>query len=249
MLNTRRAVYVQVGGVALALALLLLLSRFLPIIDLIERSENAVMHWGTWSMVGYPLLFALCNLLLLPGGLLSVGGGFFFGLWPGFLLVLLGNTIAAATSFALSRWVGRRWFSQRFVQSRVLQLLEPAVEREGWKIVALSQLHPMFPTSLLNYFYGLTRIRFAACMLWTCVGRVPGLFLYVYLGTLGKVGFNVARGVHHPHIAEYWTWVAALGVAVLLVILLTRMAVREMKMAEEVETAGNESDPQHVINA
>jgi uncharacterized membrane protein YdjX (TVP38/TMEM64 family) len=240
MFNSRRAVYLQFGAVALAIAMLLLLSRFLPIGDLIDRAEQVVMRWGTWSIIGYPLLFALCNVLLLPGGLLSIGGGFFFGLWRGFLIVLAGNTIAAAVSFALSRWAARRWFSQRFAQSSTLRLLQPAVEREGWKIVALSQVHPMFPTSLLNYFYGLTRIRFATCMLWTTIGRAPGLFFYVYLGTLGKVGLHLARGGHHPRFVEYCAWVATFGAAVLLVILLMRTAVRAVKMAdEEVESGAN----------
>jgi uncharacterized membrane protein YdjX (TVP38/TMEM64 family) len=234
----------QLGGVALGIALLVLLSRFLPIVVLIGRAEQAVMHWGTWSVVGYPLLFALCNILLLPGGLLSVGGGFFFGLWRGFLIVLVGNTIAAAVSFALSRWAARHWFDHRFAQSRTLRFLQPAVVREGWKIVALSQLHPMFPTSLLNYFYGLTRIRFATYILWTSAGRAPGLFLYVYLGTLGKVGLNLARGDYHPKIAEYGVWVGAFALAVLLVIVLTGTAARGIKMAEEELPSGESTHEQ-----
>jgi len=68
-----------------------------------------------------------------------------------------------------------------------MEALEPAVAREGWKIILLSQLHPLFPTSLLNYLYGLTRIRFRTCMLWVAIGQAPGLFLYAYVGTLGQL--------------------------------------------------------------
>jgi uncharacterized membrane protein YdjX (TVP38/TMEM64 family) len=233
MRSARLAVYFQLGVFAIAIALLLLLSRFFPIVDLVDRAEKAVLHWGPWSIVGYPLLFAVCNLLLLPGGVLSIGAGFFFGLWRGFFGVLIGNAIAAALSFTLSRWVGRHWFSKKFAENRTLRLLQPAVEREGWKIVVLSQLHPMFPTSLLNYFYGLTRIRFTTCMLWTSIGRAPGLFLYVYLGTLGKLGLNLARYGHRPRLIEYWMWGGAFVTAVLLIALLTRMALRTLK--EEAE--------------
>jgi uncharacterized membrane protein YdjX (TVP38/TMEM64 family) len=250
MRSARRAVYFQLGGFAVGIALLALLSRFFSIVDLVDRAEKAVMHWGTWSAVGYPLLFALFNLLLLPGGLLSVGAGFFFGLWRGFFAVLIGNAIAAALSFALSRWVGRHWFSRKFAENRTLRLLQPAVEREGWKIVALSQLHPMFPTSLLNYFYGLTRIRFTTCMLWTSIGRAPGLFLYVYLGTLGKLGLNLARGGHHPRVVEYWTWGGAFVTAVLLVVLLARIALRALKDAGEAPgSAVSERGARRLTNA
>ena len=128
------------------------------------------MSWGAWAGIFYPLLFAACNILLLPGGVLAVGGGFFFGLWWGFLIMFAGNIVSTAISFALSRFVARRWFRRKLSANPTLRALGPAVERESWKIILLSQLHPLFPTSLLNYFYGLTRIRFSTYMLWASSG-------------------------------------------------------------------------------
>ena len=249
-----RALYLQLAAFALAIALLLLLSRFFPIVELITAAQQRIMHWGAWSAVGYPLLFALCNILLLPGGLLSVGSGFFFGLWWGFLIVLLGNSIAAAISFALSRSLGQRCFSRKFAQNPMLKVLEPAVEREGCKIIFLSQLHPLFPTSLLNYLYGLTRIRFRTYMLWTSIGRAPGLFLYVYLGTLGQFGLNVARGKTHPRMIEYWTWGGAFITTSLLFIVLSRIAFRAIQDAQRsvgshgAEHRVNMMDPGRILH-
>lgn len=111
----------------------------------------------------------------------------------------------------------------------MLQVLEKAVARDAWKIIFLCQLHPLFPTSLLNYLFALTRIRFWPYMLWTAAGRAPGLFLYAYLGTLGQLGLNLARGRSHPRLVEYWTWGGAFAITVLLFILLTRMALRALR--------------------
>jgi uncharacterized membrane protein YdjX (TVP38/TMEM64 family) len=91
MPKVSRAVCWQVGTLVIAIVLAIVLSRFLPIVTLIEASQQRVMSWGAWGGVFYPLLFAACNILLLPGGILAVGGGFFFGLWWGFLIVLVGN--------------------------------------------------------------------------------------------------------------------------------------------------------------
>src|ERR1700757_5429197 len=159
------------------------LSRFFPVVGFVAALQEHVMNWGAWAGISYPLLFAACNVLLLPGGILAVGSGFFFGLWWGFLIVFAGNVISTAISFALSRFVARRWFRRKLASNPMLSALGPAVERESWKIILLSQLHPLFPTSLLNYFYGLTRIRFGAYMFWASIGRAPGFFLYVYAGT------------------------------------------------------------------
>src|SRR5438270_4411629 len=121
------AICYQVGALVLAIALAIALSRFVPVVNFTEALQQRVMSWGTWSAVCYPLLFALCNILLLPGGILSVGGGLFFGLWWGFALVLVGNSIAAAIAFAISRSIGQQWLTQRLTRHPILRSLEPAV--------------------------------------------------------------------------------------------------------------------------
>jgi uncharacterized membrane protein YdjX (TVP38/TMEM64 family) len=253
MFKSRRAIYWQFGGLVIAVALISALSRFFPIVDFVDAAQTRVMGWGNWGAICYPLLFAGCNILLLPGGVLAVGGGFFFGLWWGFLIVFAGNLLGAAISFAMSRWVARRWFRRRLSQNATLRALEPALERESWKIILLSQLHPLFPTSLLNYLYGLTRIRFVTYMLWASIGRMPGLFLYAYVGTLGQFGLKMMRGKSHPRVVEYWTWGGAFLSTALLLLVLGRMASRAVQTAQTTSTAShNQTNQQerieHLLN-
>ena len=243
MVEVRRALYVQFGGLFLVGVLIFVLSRFFPLADILAAVQQRVMGWGAWSAICYPLLYACCNVLLLPGGFLSLGGGFFFGLWWGFLIILVGNVGGAAISFYISRWIGRRWLRRRLLRNRTLEALEPAVEREGWKIILLSQLHPLFPTSLLNYLYGLTTIRFRTCMLWVAIGQAPGLFLYAYLGTLGQLGLNLVRGKSHPHLIEYFLWGGGLVTSVIILLLLGRIALRLLKEAEEAAKLDAAADP------
>jgi len=191
--------------------------------------QQRVMGWGVWSAICYPILYACCNVLLLPGGILSIGGGFFFGLWWGFLIVLIGNVAGAAISFLIGRTVGRRWLLRPLERSKSLHALEPAVEREGWKLILLSQLHPLFPSSLMNYLYGLTKIRFRTCMIWIAIGQAPGLFLYAYLGTLGQLGLRLARGQTHPRMYEYWVWGGGLLISLAILVLMGRIALRVLR--------------------
>ena len=233
MAQIRRAIVLQLTGLILVVGILFFLSRVFPLVDLLAEVQQHVMRWGAWSAICYPLLYACCNVLLLPGGVLSVGAGFFFGLWWGFLIALVGNVGGAAISFFISRWVGRQWLRRKLLRNRTLGALEPAVEREGWKIILLSQLHPLFPTSLLNYLYGLTRIKFRTCMLWVAIGQAPGLFLYSYLGTLGQLGLNLARGKTHPRAIEYVIWLGGFGAAAIILIMLGRIALRLIQQAEQ----------------
>lgn len=251
MVHVRRALYVQLGGLLIVAAALFTLSRFFPLADMLAVVQERVMGWGVWSAICYPLLYAACNVLLLPGGFLSLGAGFFFGLWWGFLIALVGNVGGAAISFFISRWIGRRWLRGKLMRNRTLEALEPAVEREGWKIILLSQLHPLFPTSLLNYLYGLTSIRFRTCMLWVAIGQAPGLFLYAYLGTLGQLGLNLVRGKSHPQPIEYLIWGGGLASSVVVLLLLGRIALRLLKEAQEEaarETSAASTHPAYDID-
>ena len=232
MSKIRRAICYQVGALVLAIALAVAVSRFVPVVNFIEALQQRVLSWGAWAAICYPLLFALCNILLLPGGVLAVGGGFFFGLWWGFLIVFAGNVVATAVSFALSRSIARRWFQRKLSGNATLRALGPAVERESWKIILLSQLHPLFPTSLLNYFYGLTRIRFWSYMVWASLGRVPGIFLYAYVGTLGQFAVRIMRGESYPRMIDYWIWGGAFVTTALLLVVLGRVAYRAIQISQ-----------------
>ena len=236
MLQIRRAIILQLGGLLAAGTLLFFVSRRFHVVEILADVQQHVMHWGVWSAIWYPVLYACCNVLLLPGGVLSVGAGFFFGLWWGFLIALVGNVGGASISFFISRSLGRQWLKRKLLRNQTLVALEPAIEKEGWKIILLSQLHPLFPTSLLNYLYGLSRIRFRTCMLWVAIGQAPGLFLYSYLGTLGQLGLNLARGKSHPRVIEYWVWLGGFASAAIILVLLGRVA---LKLLENVQDEHN----------
>ena len=233
MIQVRRTIILQLSGLLVVGTAVFFLNRIFPLVDILAEIQQHVMRWGAWSAICYPLLYACCNVLLLPGGVLSVGAGFFFGLWWGFLIALLGNVAGAAISFFISRWLGRNWLKRKLFRNRTLVALEPAIQKEGWKIILLSQLHPLFPTSLLNYLYGLTQIRFRTCMLWVAIGQAPGLFLYSYLGTLGQLGLNLARGRSHPRAIEYWIWLGGFASAGIILILLGRIALQLLQQAQE----------------
>jgi uncharacterized membrane protein YdjX (TVP38/TMEM64 family) len=228
-LKTARVFWPQVLCVVILVGAAVALWHFLPVADVLGVIQQRVMRWGVWSAICYPILYACCNVLLLPGGVLSIGGGFFFGLWWGFLIILLGNVTGAAISLWIGRTVGRHWLQRRLARSGRLGALQPAVEREGWKLILLSQLHPLFPTSLLNYLYGFTRLQPRTCLVWIAIGQAPGLFLYAYLGTLGQLGLRIARGQTHPRLYEYWIWGAGLLLSGVVLVVLGQIAVRVLK--------------------
>jgi uncharacterized membrane protein YdjX (TVP38/TMEM64 family) len=232
MLKLSRAITLQLAALVFAAILLVWIAHHFPVVDMILRAQRRIGQMEMWSGVLYPILYATCNILLLPGGVLAIGSGLFFGLWWGFFLALLGNIAGAAVAFFISRRLGRAWVEKRVFHHRKWVALDDAIRREGWKIIFLSQVHPLFPTSLLNYLYGITSIRFWPCMLWIALGQAPGLFFYSYLGTLGQLGIKLLRGKTHPMAIEYVIWIGGLLLTLVVTTALGRLALRLLTAVE-----------------
>ena len=63
--------------------------------------------------------------------------------------------------------------------------MEKVVEKGGLKLIFLARLSPIFPFSILNYFYGLNNVKFKDFAL-GLIGIIPGTFLYCSIGSLAK---------------------------------------------------------------
>lgn len=220
MKSAAKATVLQAVVALLVVGALIYVARSAPFLGAVEETENVVRQWGTMSIVIYPLLVMAATVLLLPGGILSLGGGFFFGLWWGTLLVLVGNLLGAAVAFFVGNKLGRKFVRQRILRDPRWAALDGAIGKHGPRIIFYSQLNPLFPTSLFNYLYGITKVRFWECLQWVALGRLPGVFLYCYLGTLGQLGIRILRGESEPGPMEYALWGGGLlltvGVAALL---------------------------------
>ena len=244
MSRIKRAFRFQLIGLVLAAAFVVWLVRTFPVTDYITRAQTTVGRMEMWGGVLYPLLFAVCNVLLLPGGIVAIGSGLFFGLWWGFFFNMIGNAIAAAVAFGISRALGRQWVEKRFFHDRKWVALDALIARDGWKIIFLSQVHPLFPTSLLNYLYGITRIRFGTTMLWIALGQAPGLFLYAYVGTLAQFGLKILHGTSRPFPHEYLFWIGGFVLTLAVTIALARLALKILAEAEaEADRTASQLEP------
>ena len=81
-----------------------------------------------------------------------------FGVVRGSIYVSIAATLGATAAFLVGRYLARDWVSARLEGNAKFKAIDEAVGKEGWKIVILTRLSPVFPFNLLNYAYGLTRV-------------------------------------------------------------------------------------------
>ena len=92
------------------------------------------------------------------------------------------------------------------------QNLDRAIEKEGFKLMLLLRLSPLFPFALSNYLYGASSIQFVPYFFGTLFGFAPGTFAYVYAGRIGK-----ALTIDSASSEPWYVYVG--GMTVLLVLL------------------------------
>ena len=186
-----------------------------------------IQSLGPWAPVGFMVAYAVACVFWVPASWLTLGGGAVFGWFWGTVYVFVGALAGAIASFLVSRFLVREWVARRLAQHPRVAALDQALEREGWRLVLLTRLSPGFPFNLLNYAYGLTRVRFRDYVSASALGMLPGTMLYVYLGSL--VGdLARLRETRTRSTGEWVLLVAGLVATLALTVHVTRLARRAL---------------------
>lgn len=133
---------------------------YLPLKDYLTQFIDWVRGLGDWGPVVLGLAYIPACLLFVPGTILTFGGGFAFGLVQGIIAVSLGSVAGAAAAFLNGRFLARGLIEEKIARHPRFRALDRAVAEQGFKIVLLTRLSPVFPFNLLNYAFGLTQVRF-----------------------------------------------------------------------------------------
>jgi uncharacterized membrane protein YdjX (TVP38/TMEM64 family) len=219
----------RVAGGLVLLAAVIVALRFLPLADWLQGLVDRFTALGPWGIGLFAVVYALAAIFFVPGSALTIGAGAIYGLGWGFVAVSAGSTLGAAAAFLIARYLARDRVERRAAQDPRFAAIDQAVGREGWKIVLLTRLSPVFPFTLLNYLFGLTRVSFGAYILASWIGMMPGTLLYVYLGFAGRALAQAAAGKASRSPAEYALWVVGLLATLAVTLYVTRLARQALR--------------------
>lgn len=195
-----------------------------PLIEWLSASQQWFQELGWLGVLAYAGLIVLVQLVMAPLSPFAIACGVFFGFGRGVAAVELGTTIGAALNFWISRYVARDAVARRLGRNEKFRLIDAAIGREGWKIIALLRFCPV-PFGLANYCYGLTAIRFLPYMFGTVVAIVPGNCFFVWLGASAQAGLEALTGTGRPrHPFEYVLMGVGLVAGFVALVYVTRVA-------------------------
>ena len=169
----------------------------------LARLRQRVADFGPLAPAVYVGGYVLAELLFLPALPLTLLAGLVFGPVWGTVWASVGATLGAAVAFLVARHVLRGTVERWMAASPRLSRLDDAVARHDWRILMFTRLVPIFPFTLQNFVYGLTRIRFGRYVLVTWLCSLPGTAAYAVAAAA------VTEGSGDPRRVVAWLAVAA----------------------------------------
>ncbi len=221
----------RIVGVALLVVAIGASLAFLPAKEYLTNFLDWVRGMGAWAPVLLAAVYVVACVMFIPGSILTLGAGFLFGVILGTVTVSIGSVLGATAAFLVGRTVARRWIERKTAISPKFQAIDHAVGRQGFKIVLLTRLSPVFPFNLLNYAFGLTRVSLRDYFLASWIGMLPGTIMYVYLGSAAKSLTDLATGQVEGGPARQALFVIGLIVTIVVTVFVTRIARKALREA------------------
>ena len=159
-----------------------------------------------------PIAFVAAHIFIavffLPCSPMTLMAGALWGGIYGLVISMVAAIASSATTFLLSRSFLRgtidSFLAQRY--PKVTFLLAQAADHD-WKIIAVSQMNPLIPSSTLGYVFGLSQITLKRYLLFSIIFMLPLQLLFVMTGH-SVIGIFMSEG----------HWKVALTLIVLVVI-------------------------------
>ena len=134
------------------------------------------------AVAAYIAIYVAVVALSLPGAwLLTMSGGFLFGLLAGGTAAVVGATIGATAIFMIARTALGEPLLRR-AGPRARQLAE-GFRADAFSYLLFLRLVPAFPFFLVNLVPALAGVRLLPFVAATAIGIVPGAFVYAFAGT------------------------------------------------------------------
>ncbi len=166
---------------AVAIARITGLTEYLSL-DGLDRLRGWIAGFGAVAPVVFIAIYIVAAVAFLPAAPLTLLAGLVFGALWGTLWTVIGATLGATLAFLVGRYAARGLVESWAENNEQLKKLDEGLERHGWRMLVITRLVPLFPFTLQNYAYGLTKVGLGTYVLLTAACITPGSAAYAFAG-------------------------------------------------------------------
>jgi len=188
----KKSPWIKLVIVAVVLVVAFLIANHFSLFDMLKegslrdrvvRLDEFFAGLGLWAPIVFIVIWIIGCIFLLPGLPISIAGGLIFGAVWGTVWTTIGANLGAAAAFLIGRYAARDMVAGWVEKNKALKKIDDGVRKQGWRMLLITRLVPIFPFNIQNYVYGLTDIKFSTYLLVTLPSMIPA-----------TIAFNFAAG-------------------------------------------------------
>jgi len=131
-------------------------------------------------LLAYIAIYALATAFMVPASILTVSGGFLFGLAIGAPATVTGATIGACALFMAAKTsIGD---TLKAVAGPFLEKMEKGFNENSLSYMFTLRLIPVFPFAVVNIAPAILGAKFREYFITTALGIIPGTVAYTWIG-------------------------------------------------------------------
>ncbi len=225
-----RQILLKLGVIAVLTSATIIVIKQLGILETFSITESLqnLLQWiqdlGTIGYLIFIFVYMLSAVFLIPASILTLGAGVIFDVIEGSILVSIASVAGAVLAFLIGRYFARKWVAKQIENYPKFQAVDEAVAKEGWKIVGLTRLSPIFPFVVLNYAFAITQVSLKDYTIASWIGMLPGTVMYVYIGSLiGNIA-TLGAGGREKTPLEWALYIVGLIATVLVSVYVTKIS-------------------------
>ena len=178
------------------------------------------------------LVYAAMVAISFPGAsVLTLFGGFMFGLWPGVPAIVLAATLGASIIFLISKTALGDILTKK--AGGFARRMERGLREDELSYMFLLRLVPVFPFWGVNIAAGLLGVSFRNFVIGTVFGIIPGSFVYASIGNAAGAAFAAGEEISLAGVLtrpETLLPIAGLALLALLPIIVKRLLPRAARL-------------------
>jgi len=168
--------------------------------DNVDRLDAWFAGLGFWAPLVFILVWIVACVFFIPGLPVTIVGALVFGPVLGTLYSIIGSTLGGTAAFLVGRYGARDMVEGLVRKNKALQKIDDGVQKQGWRMLMITRLVPLFPFNAQNYVYGLTKIALPTYVLVSFVCMLPACLAFNFMagsvrtGEFGKFLIYLAAG-------------------------------------------------------
>lgn len=149
-------------------------------VENIKNLKEFINSFGILAPIIYIILYIGVCLFFLPAIPIALLAGFAFGLIKGTIIASIGSTIGCALAFLVARYALRDMVEGWAKKSDYFKKIDKGVKNQGFRIIIITRLVPIFPFNLQNFLYGLTDISFFTYVILSWICMLPATIVFTF---------------------------------------------------------------------